>query len=111
MYVTKQYTCGSCKRVFESVNWDLRAVQCSECAGTPNKAFAIRGCREFKPHYDFQLGEHFHTAKEKKAFLDKKGIQQVSGFDCPTVESRTNIYCSKDQAKKIKKKGTKVEKD
>ena len=67
------------------------------------------GCDSFNPHYDMTQGQYFGSSLEKKIYLEKKGKRQLSGSFSPKKSSKTQIICSREQAKALDQSGPKAE--
>ncbi len=110
--VLKDFECPKCGYFSEAVSMDAQSTSCA-CGQTSRRVFlqapALTGeiRTHFNAHYDEQLGQHFNSPEEKKAFLKKTNRDQISGNLSPRKSNKTSILCTKDQAKKLEKGSSK----
>ena len=102
MIVVKDIECPKCGIKEVSIESGIRDCRC-ECglmAHVLPCAPRVVGADSFNPHFDQQLGKHFDTAEEKKTFLRETGRDQVGGPPSPRKSNKSNIICTKEQAKR-----------
>jgi hypothetical protein len=103
MLILNSFLCSKCGLVSEElVKSKTKTVKCS-CGGRAHRAYlkapSVHGCDSFNPHYDLQLGKHFSSADEKRAFLKSVGKVQESGNLSPKKSTEDRVICSKEQSK------------
>lgn len=105
MSVLKEFECKACGTFDEVVDSDSADCLCPKCGLLSQRVFltapALTGDirRDFKPHYDFQFGQHFQSYDDKKRYLESTGRKQVSGA-LTQRDSKITPHCTKDQAAK-----------
>lgn len=105
LYAYECKECQSYKEEVHSVDDRHNAGHCA-CSGVYRivitQVNTVDTEHSFVPHYDYQLGKHFDTASEKKAYLEKTNQKQTSGDLSPRSGCEgMRVACTKDQAKKL----------
>lgn len=96
MFKYRHRYCNKCNTNFEYLaDTDELEHSCPECGSlavspritAPRVSFTASEST-FTPHFDYQLGRHFTSYSEKKAYLDSKDLKQSGGFASPTDSNK-----------------------
>jgi len=111
---TYSYQCETCGQYYEEyfkIDHYPEEIPCT-CGDYAHKIIAYAPClintdewsdTKFVPHFDEQLGQHFESKEERKAFLKKEGIVVTKGPNSPQGHNNSRPRMSRTQAKKFDK--------